>query len=183
MPIKMATGVTLRTVTFWCPANYLGITDWPCILAQLFDEDLRPDRRLLALPEADREVRWLASPGVGRPVRCAGGPLRLIDVAGTGALAAEEAAARHRLWSATGHVVPRRRPRSVELALLRAGRDSYVTYHRLRRVVGDALLARGCGDVLVPADARPQTLLDHLRTATSRLADADPDDVLYTVAA
>jgi hypothetical protein len=71
----------------------------------------------------------------------------------------------------------------VESALLRAGRHTYVTYHSLRRVVGDALVTMRTGTWLYPAAGSPQALLDHVAQATARLADAAPDDVLVTVRA
>jgi hypothetical protein len=44
VPISLPNGITIRTVTFWYPANLLGITDWRAPLANLFDDDLRPER-------------------------------------------------------------------------------------------------------------------------------------------
>ena len=71
----------------------------------------------------------------------------------------------------------------MESALLQAGRCSYVTYHRLRRVVGDALIIMHSGAWLYPAASSPPALLDHMQQATLQLAEAAPDDVLVTVAA
>lgn len=182
MPINLPTGTTVRTVTFWYPANHLGITDWRTTLACLFDDDLRPVRRLLAEPHSHRTHALLAAPVDGHPTWCAGGPLRLLDIAGTGAIAAAEAAARHDAWSATGRVGARR-PGPVESALLAAGRRNYVTYHSLRRVVGDALIIMATGGCLYPQESTPHALVDHVQQATFHLADAAPDDVLVTVAA
>jgi hypothetical protein len=106
--------------------------------------------------------------------------LRLLDIAATGALAAREAGTRPDWWSATARVGTRR-PGRVESALLRAGRHSYVTYHSLRRVIGDALVNMRTGAWLYPAAASPQALLDHVQQATARLADAAPDDMLVAV--
>jgi hypothetical protein len=181
VPINLPNGTSLRTVTFWYPATILGITDWRTTLAGLFDDDLRPTRRLLAEPHSRRARGLLAAPADGDPTWCAGGPLRLLDIAGTGAIAAAEAGARHDGWSATGRVGARR-PGPVEAALLHAGRASYVTYHSLRRLVGDVLVSMPTGDCLYPQEASPQALVDHMQQATLRLADADPDDVLVTVA-
>ncbi|GIJ62030.1 hypothetical protein [Virgisporangium aurantiacum] len=182
MPINLPTGATVRTVTFWYPADFLGITDWATTLACLFDDDLGPEQRMLALPTTRRTRTLLAAPTNADPIRCAGGPLRLLDIAATGALAAREAGTRHDGWSATARVGTRR-PGRVESALLQAGRHSYVTYHSLRRVVGDALVTMRTGAWLYPAAASPQALLDHVQQATARLADAAPDDVLVTVRA
>jgi hypothetical protein len=182
VPINLPNGTTLRTVTFWYPADHLGITDWATTLACLFDEDLRPERRLLAMPTSPRSRTLLAAPRDCDPVRCAGGPVRLLDIAATGALAAREAGARHDGWSATGRVGARR-PGRLESALLRAGRHRYITYHSLRRVVGDVLVIMRTGASLYPAAANPQALLDHVEQATVLLADAAPDDVLVTVGA
>jgi hypothetical protein len=180
VPINLPNGSTLRTVTFWYPADHLGITDWRTTLACLFDDDLRPERRLLATPTSPRARTLLAAPSDADPIRCAGGPLRLLDLVATGALAAREAGARHDGWSATARVGSRR-PGRVESALLRAGRHSYVTYHSLRRVVGDVLVVMRTGASLYPAAASPQALLDHVQQATVQLADAAPDDVLVAV--
>jgi hypothetical protein len=182
VPINLPNGCTLRTVTFWYPADHLGITDWATTLACLFDDDLRPERRLLALPTSPRSRTLLAAPRDADPIRCAGGPLRLLDIAATGALAAREAATRHDTWSATARVGTRR-PGRLETALLHAGRHSYVAYHSLRRVVGDVLVIMRTGAWLYPAAASPQALLDHVEQATAQLADAAPDDVLVTVGA
>jgi hypothetical protein len=182
VPIRMPTGITLRTVTFWYPATHLGITDWRETLANLFDDDLRPERRLLACLQADDDRTLLAVPVDGHPVRCAGGPVRLLDMAASADLAKDNAAVRYDMWSATGRVGARR-PGPVELALLRAGRHAYLTYHSLRRVVGDALIVMADQSWLYPAGASPQALLDHVHHATLRLADAAADDVLVTVAA
>jgi LSD1 subclass zinc finger protein len=182
MPINLPTGATVRTVTFWYPADFLGITDWGTTLTLLFDDDLRPEQRMPALPTCRRARTLLAAPTGADPIRCAGGPLHLLDIAATGALAAREAEARHDRWSATARVGTRR-PGRLESALLRAGRHSYVTYHSLRRVVGDALVTMRTGGWLYPAAASPQALLDHVAQATARLADAAPDDVLVTVRA
>ncbi|MEU7874280.1 hypothetical protein [Dactylosporangium sp. NPDC049140] len=182
MPINLPNGTTLRTVTFWYPADHLGITDWATTLACLFDDDLRPERRLLATPTAPRARTLLAAPRNTDPIRCAGGPLRLLDLAATCVHAAREAAARHDAWSATARVGARR-PGRLESTLLRAGRHHYVTYHSLRRVVGDVLVIMRTGTALYPAAASPQALLDHVEQATARLADANPDDVLVTVGA
>ncbi|WP_426513104.1 hypothetical protein ACPPVO_22160 [Dactylosporangium sp. McL0621] len=182
MPINLPNGTTLRTVTFWYPADHLGITDWATTLRCLFDDDLRPERRLLAMPTSPGTRALLAAPYDADPVRCAGGPLRLLDIAATGAVAARAAAARHDVWSATARVGARR-PGRVESALLRAGRPSYVMYHSLRRVVGDVLVIMRTGASLYPAAASPQALLDHVERATAQLAEAAPDDVLVTVGA
>jgi hypothetical protein len=182
VPITLPHGVTLRTVTFWYPAGHLGITDWATTLACLFDDDLRPVRRLLAQPLPPSTRTLLAAPADTRPVRCAGGVLRLLDIAATSALAEQEADVRYDRWSATSRIGPRR-PHRIEAALLRAGRSSYVTYHRLRRVVGDALISMRTGAYQYPADASPQALLEHVQHATEQLAGAAPDDVLVTVAA
>jgi len=182
VPINLPTGITLRTVTFWYPATHLGITDWPTTLAGLFDEELRPARRLLAGADSRPARALLAAPADGDPTWCAGGPLRLLDIAATSAHAAAQAGARHDTWSATGRIGTRR-PRPFESALLRAGRSDYVTYYSLRQLVGDALIIMGTGAYLYPQDSSPQALVDHVRQATLQVADADPDDVLVTVAA
>ncbi|WP_432830862.1 hypothetical protein [Dactylosporangium sp. CA-092794] len=182
MPINLPTGLTIRTVTFWYPATILGITDWRTTLACLFDEDLRPARRLLAEPHSRANRGLLAAPGDGDPIRCAGGPLRLLDLAATGALAASEARARYDTWSATGRIGARR-PNPVESALLAAGPAAYVTYHSLRRLTGDALIIMATGACLYPQETSPQALIDHMQQAILQLADAAPDDVLVTVAA
>lgn len=181
MPIRMATSVTVRTVTFWYPARHLGITNWRVALAGLFDDELRPVRRMIAAPHAGEARGLLAAPGEGQPTRCAGGPVYLLDLAGTGAQAAEEAGARHDAWSATGRVCGRR-PGRVETELLEAGRADYVTYHSQRRVVGDALIIMRTGGWLHPTGSGPQALIDHVRLAVSTLSEAAPDDVLVTVA-
>jgi hypothetical protein len=181
MPFSLPNEVTVRTVTFWYPATHLGIDDWRVPLATLFDDDLRPQRRLLAAPAADRNRELLAAPADGQPTRCAGGPLRLLDLAATGALAAAEAAARHDTWSTVGRIRGRR-PGTAESALLRSGRTAYITYHRLRWVVGDALIDMHTGTWLFAPDRAPQTLLDHMREATRRLSAAEPGDVLVTLA-
>ena len=181
MPINLPSGITLRTVTFWYPATHLGITDWSTTLTLLFDDGLRPQRRLLAEPDSHSARTLLAAPADGHPTRCAGGPLRLLDIAATGALAAAEAGARYDAWSATGRIGARR-PGLVESALLDAGRGSYVIYHSLRRLVGDALIIMRSGARLHPQAASPQALLDHVHEATLLLSDAAPDDVLVTVA-
>jgi hypothetical protein len=175
----MSTGVTVRTVTFWYPADHLGITDWGTTLADLFDDELRAEQRLLAEPHSDRPL--LAAPADGNPTRCAGGPLRLLDLAATATLAGRQAQARHDAWSATGRVGTRR-PGRIEAGLLRAGRHDYVTYHRLRRVVGDALIIMGTHACLYPQESHPQALVNHMQQATAALADATPDDVLVAVA-
>jgi hypothetical protein len=108
--------------------------------------------------------------------------VRLLDIAASADLATSEAAARHDTWSVTGRVGSRR-PGRVEQALLRAGRDTYLTYHSLRRVVGDALIIMADQTWLYPAGASPQALLDHVHQATLRLSDAAADDVLVAVAA
>ncbi len=182
MPISLPNGITVRTVTFWYPATHLGIDDWRVPLATLFDDYQRPERRLLAAPHSGRDRDLLAAPADGHPTRCAGGPLRLLDTAASGALAAHEAAARHDTWSATGRIGIRR-PGRVETALLRSGRQNYMTYHRLRRVVGDALIIMRTATWLYPADSCPQALIDHVGQATLRLSAAEPGDVLVTVAA
>ena len=182
MPINLPTGITIRTVTFWYPATHLGITDWRTTLACLFDDDLRPQRRLLAEPHTRSTAGLLAAPADGHPTWCAGGPLRLLDITATGALAAQQAGARHDAWSATGRIGARR-PGPVESALLHAGRRDYVTYHSLRRLVGDALIIMRNGASLYPRESSPQALVDHMQQATLQLADAAPDDVLVTVAA
>ncbi len=182
MPINLPTGLTIRTVTFWYPSAILGITDWGTTLHCLFDDDLRPTRRLLAEPHARANRALLAAPADGHPTWCAGGPLRLLDIAATGALAAAEARDRHDAWSATGRIGARR-PNRVETRLLHAGAEAYVTYHSLRRVVGDALIIMATGACLYPQDSSPQALVEHMRQATLQLADAAPDDVLVTVAA
>jgi len=179
----MPNGITIRTVTFWYPATHLGITDWRVPLATLFDDELRPEPRLLAAALPSRRARaLLAAPVDGLPTRCAGGPVRLLDLQATGARATQEAQARHDDWSATSRIRGRR-PGRVESALLRAGRHTYVTYHSLRRVVGDALIIMETGSWLYPTGSYPQALIDHVHQATLRLADAAPDDVLVTVAA
>jgi len=179
----MPSGITIRTVTFWYPATHLGITDWRVPLAALFDDELRPARRLLAAALSSQRARaLLAAPIDAHPTRCAGGPIRLLDLAATGARAAQEAQARHDAWSATCRIRGRR-PGRVESALLQAGRHTYVTYHSMRRVVGDALIIMRTGCWLYPAGSCPQALIDHVHQATLRLADAAPDDVLVTVAA
>jgi hypothetical protein len=182
VPISLPNGTTIRTVTFWYPAGHLGITDWRVPLAYLFDDEMRPERRLLAMPTSGRSWALLAAPNDTDPIRCAGGPLRLLDLTATGARAAQEAGIRHDAWSATSRIRARR-PGRVESALLQAGRRSYVTYHSLRRVVGDALIIMRTGAWLYPTAASPQALLDHVQQATLQLADAAPDDVLVTVAA
>jgi hypothetical protein len=182
VPINLPNGTSIRTVTFWYPATHLGIDDWRVPLATLFDDDLRPQQRLLAKPAAGHDRDLLAAPAAGQPTRCAGGPLRLLDITASGGLAAQEAAARHDRWAATGRIGARR-PGRVETALLRCGRADYMTYHRLRRVVGDALIIMASASWLYPADHHPQALLDHVRQATERLSDADPDDVLVAIAA
>jgi hypothetical protein len=182
VPIKMTAGVTVRTATFWFPADYLGITDWPTTFADVLDRYLTPTPRLIAAVPADRTQ--LAAPTGDGPIRCAGGPLRLLDLAASSAIAGRDADRRYHQWSATGAIGARRRfPRGTELALLRAGRDTYQTYHRLRQVVGDALLDRGTDTVLGPADATPAGLLAYLHDATAHLATACADDVLVTVTA
>jgi hypothetical protein len=181
VPISLPNGITVRTVTYWYPATHLGIDDWRVPLATLFDAELRPERRLLAMPAVGHDRDLLAAPIDGQPTRCAGGPLRLLDTASSGALAAREAAVRHDRWAATGRIGARR-PGRVETALLRCGRSDYMTYHRLRRVVGDALIIMRTGTFLYPADHCPQALLDHVHQATLRLSDAARDDVLVTVA-
>jgi hypothetical protein len=96
--------------------------------------------------------------------------------------AAQEARARHDAWSATS-LIGARPPGRVESALLQAGRQTYVTYHSLRRAAGDALIIMRTGSWLYPGGSGPQALIDHVHQATLRLADAAPDDVLVTVAA
>nr|BFE56376.1 hypothetical protein GCM10020063_009020 [Dactylosporangium thailandense] len=182
MSITLPTGITIRTVTFWYPADHLGITDWHTTLACLFDDDLRPARRLLADPGADHSRALLAAPTDGHPTWCAGGPLRLLDIPATGALAAQQATARYDAWSATGRVGARR-PDGAESALLHAGRRSYVTYHSLRRLAGDALIVMRTGTCRYPQENSPHALVDHMQQAILLLADAAPDDVLVTVAA
>ncbi|MGI5243363.1 hypothetical protein [Dactylosporangium sp. CA-139066] len=182
MSITLPTGVTIRTVTFWYPADHLGITDWRTTLACLFDEDLRPMRRLLADPGSHQTRALLAAPAGGHPTWCAGGPMRLLDIAATGAFAARQATARYDAWSATGRIGARR-PGNAEAALLHAGRRSYVTYHSLRRLAGDALIIMRTGACRYPQEHSPHALVDHMQQATLLLADAAPDDVLVTVAA
>src|SRR5205823_721340 len=123
----------------------------------------------------------LAAPVDGHPTRCAGGLVRLLDLPATGARAAKEAQARHDAWSATC-LIRGRRPGRVESVLLRAGRHTYVTYHSLRRVVGDALIIMGTGAWLYPTGFGPQALIDHVHQAILRLSDVAPDDVLVAVA-
>jgi hypothetical protein len=183
VPITLSTGVTIQTVTFWYPHTHLGITDWRLPLATLFDDEFRPEQRLLAAPRmAHRSRTLLAAPVAGDPTRCAGGPLHLLDLGATGAQAAQDARARHHTWCGTGRVAGRR-PGRVESALLDAGAHPYATYHGLRQVVGDALIIMRTGEWLYPVGAAAAALIDHVHQATLRLADAAPHDVLVTVAA
>jgi hypothetical protein len=183
VPITMPNGVTIRTVTFWYPGTYLGIDDWTVPLAALFDDEFRPQPRLLARTvRSDRHRALLAAPRQGHPIRCAGGRLDLLDLAATTTTAEQEARTRHAGWART-RTVRGRRPGQVETGLLQAGRRSYVTYHSLRRVVGDALITMRTGQWLHAGAATPQALVDYVHEATSLLADAAPHDVLVTVAA
>ncbi|MEJ3741805.1 hypothetical protein WEI85_00685 [Actinomycetes bacterium KLBMP 9797] len=182
MPITTPAGVHVRTATFWFPANHWGIDDWTIPLSTMLGGELEPDPRLLALPPHSGRARaLLAAPVDGSPIRCAGGLLGLLDLAGTGAEAAQRARARRDTWSQTGRIRGRR-PGRVEEALLRAGRQTYVTYHSLRRVVGDALIIMGTRTPLCPTERTTQALVDYVHQATMRLADAAPDDVLVTAA-
>ncbi|GLL03716.1 hypothetical protein [Dactylosporangium matsuzakiense] len=179
MPIILSTGVTIRTVTFWYPATHLGIDDWAQALAVLFDEDLRPDARLFARTGCGGRA-VLAAPRPGRPTRCAGGRLDQLDLAGTTAAAKREAASRHAEWCRSS-TIRRRRPGPAETALLQAGRRSYLTYHSLRRVVGDALISMHTGCWRFADAATPDALVGYVQAATSMLSAAAPDDVLVTV--
>jgi hypothetical protein len=111
------------------------------------------DREFSAVPAT--EVCWRcgvdpgrAHPGCRHPAPGhtddAGGPPRLLDIAATGALAAQEVGIRHDGRSATARLGVRR-PGRVESTLLQAGRHSNVTYHSLRRVVSDALIIMATG--------------------------------------
>ncbi|GAA4470968.1 hypothetical protein [Phytohabitans houttuyneae] len=183
MPIAMPSGVMVRAVTFWYPSNHLGIDDWTVPLSTYFNDEVRPDRRLLAAVAQPRPERLLlAAPLSGPRIRCAGGHLSLLDLAGTGAVAAAQARSRHHRWTQMG-TVGARRPGRAEVALLRAGEQSYVAYHRLRRVVGDVLVVMHDGRrVRQPDGCSPDALLAFVQEAIGRLAQADPDDVIVTVA-
>ena len=181
MPITLPTGITIRTVTFWYPAAHKGIDDWASVLSGIFDDEFRPDPRLLAHTPQTRQTRaLLAAPGNGRPTRCAGGRLNLLDLAATGAEAARQARSRHQTWSRTS-TIRGRRPGPAEKALLHAGPQTYITYYSLRRVVGDALIIMRTGARMYPAGHSPQALIDYVHQATLLLADAAPNDVLVTV--
>lgn len=180
MPIAMPCGVMVRTVTFWYPADHLGIEDWTVPLATYFDDGVQPHRRLLAASRSASPL--LAAPHGGRRMWCAGGPLNLLDLAGTGAIAGEQARSRFRLWTRTG-TVRGRRPGPAEADLLRAGERSYVAYHSLRRVVGDVLVVMRNGWLPQQSTAgTPDALLAFVQRATGLLAQANPNDVLITVA-
>ncbi|GAA4731885.1 hypothetical protein [Phytohabitans rumicis] len=181
MPIAMPRGVMVRTITFWYPADHLGIDDWTIPLATYFDDEIQPHRRLLAAAPPSASP-LLAAPRSGHRTWCAGGPLNLLDLAGTGAIAGQEARSRFRRWTRTG-TVRGRRPRPAEADLLRAGEQTYVAYHRLRRVVGDVLVVMRNGWLpQQPTASTPDALLAFVQHATGLLAQANPNDVLITVA-
>ena len=181
MPITTPAGTTARTVTFWYPAAAKGFTDWSIPLSVMFDDDLRPHPRLLAHPpRTAHEQTLLAAPKPGTPLKCAGGRLDLLDLPGTGEHAAHEARTRYDLWSRSSRIRGRR-PNPLESALLQAGERTYVTYHRLRRVVGDVLIDMRSTDWVMPAAATPEALIDYVHHAAYRLSDAAPDDVLVAV--
>jgi hypothetical protein len=182
MPIVMPSGFTVRTVTLWYPADHPNIDDWSLAHAGPFDADLLPDRRLLALPAGRRSsTTGLAAPRTAQDaVRCAGGRVYRLDLPATAAQAARCAAGRHDDWRQTG-TVRGRRPGLAEAALLHAGRDTYITYHRLRRVVGDAVACMPAGQWFYPAACAPETLVDYVYRATALLAESHPYDVLLAI--
>jgi hypothetical protein len=183
VPFTIPTGATIRTVTFWYPAHHDGIDGgaWPAVLGLIFDDEFRPARRLLAAPSTRRRAA-LAAPAGARPIRCAGGRLSLLDLPATRDEAAQQAAQRYQSWSATA-TIRGRRPTGMEAALLGAGQDTYTSYRRLRRVVGDALVIMRSGGRLYPVGSRPRDLVEYVHEATRRLQDAAPDDVIVTIAA
>jgi hypothetical protein len=145
MPIVTPTGVVIRHVVL-CVAATTAVPVHA--LDRLFDDDVRPEPRLLARPGSDPAALSAVQPG--QPLRCAGGPRRLIDLDLMRGHAGRMAHSRYRRW--------RNRPDAVDVrawerALMQQGRDAYVEHRRLRATAGDAFLVLdGEGRRICPAD-------------------------------
>jgi hypothetical protein len=180
MPYTTTFGVTIRTVTIWYSSQDINLEDGSIPMSTLLAHDDRPAVKLLAMPGAHRSE--LAAPHGRDTVRCAGGRLQMLDLTGSSAEAASLARSRYQAWSAdpTGRGKP---PYSAdELTMLRAGRDAYVTWQRLRWIVGDALV-KIHGATMQPYGAMPQHRLHYVQRAWAALSTAAPTDAIISVAA
>ncbi|XVV10891.1 hypothetical protein ACQP2X_39545 [Actinoplanes sp. CA-131856] len=159
MPIRTPTGWLIRRVVVHVKATAFTR---PLRLDALFDDDIRPDPRLRARPGSDPAD--LAASQPDEPLRCAGGPIALIDIADMRRHAERVAANRYRRWC--------QRPTAIDLRawereLAASGSDAYVAHLRARALAGDALIVLGGPERLCPRD----TSLDARRRYADDVAD------------
>jgi hypothetical protein len=173
VPITTPNGLAVRSAICCVPGDFTD--DWPALLAVLFDEDMRAVPRLLARPGASPTA--LIEPIPTRPVRCAGGPVGLLNLDAVRAHGYRDALARYRAWSTAD---PADRPGPVQQALLDAGEEAFLTHQALHRLVGDAVIIVG-GPPLYPADTSPLARLEFLHVANELLQALPADHVVIAV--
>lgn len=173
MPITVdQTGLVIYHVIYAIPAADTGDLPHP---HAVFNDDVRPDPRLLARPDSDPAQLVFVKPGTDR--RCAGGPRALIDLEATRRRGASRAYARYESWQRDPATI---RLRGWEKTLVQEGQDAFVDYWRLRMPVADALICRN-GPALCPTDGSIAAGLRYARNA-NRLLDALPEDTLIIAA-
>lgn len=165
MPIITAAQVRISHITYCIPPQLAGLVANPASV--VFDAQIRPDHRLLARPDS-RPMR-LVQVRDGSPLRCAGGPLRMIDLDQMRRRGAERA--RHRLAQRRAGV-PTQQWRRWETELLDLGEHLYLEYWQLRLTAADALCELRSADErppLCPLSNSPHARLAYVRQANQRL--------------
>ncbi|MFC0532131.1 hypothetical protein [Phytohabitans kaempferiae] len=167
MPIVTATQVRISHITYCIPPRVAQRVTNPA--SAVFDDQIRPDHRLLARPDSKRER--LVQVRDGSPLRCAGGPLWMIDLDRMRRRGLERA--RHRLAQRRDGVRTQQW-RRWETELLELGEDAYLEYWQLRHAAVDALCELRSADrrpPLCPLNNSPHARLAYVRQANRRLAE------------
>jgi hypothetical protein len=138
-------------------------------------QDVRPEPRLLAYPGSDPAD--LVGARDDDPLRCAGGPRRLIDLARSRQRGVSRGADRYTHWRRSPGTI---RLRTWEKELAEQDRDTYVQYWGARMTAADALIHLA-GPQLCPVDSTVAAGIRYTHEA-NRLLDDLPEDTLIIAA-
>ena len=172
MPIEVSSGLIIRHVIYVIPADRATATSHPY---RLLGEGVRPEPRLLAYSGSD--PAQLVAASREDPLRCAGGPRRLIDLRRSRQRGVSRAAERYAHWRRSPGTI---RLRAWERELAGQDRDSYLQYWGARMTAADALIHLS-GPQLCPIDSSVAAGIAYAEEANAVL-DGLPEDALIIAA-
>ena len=162
LPITVNSGLVIRHVIYVIPTHLVTGVPHP---SGLLGEDLQPEPRLFAYPGSDPADLVAASDD--DPLRCAGGPRGLIDLARSRQRGISKGTERYAHWRRSPGTI---RLRAWERDLAGQDRDAYVQYWGARMTAADALIHLS-GPQLCPVDSSVAAGIRYAQEANRLLDD------------